>query len=124
MYDRCGDAGWSVVMRLFVFLFFFCVFFFFKQKTAYEIRNCDWSSDVCSSDLDGFSMFSRLTKFLLRNSGEVVEKDPIEFFLECLVVCGCSVDSRRPKSFILAEDCRSEERRVGKECRSRWSPYH
>ena len=28
-------------------------FFFFKQKTAYEIRNCDWSSDVCSSDLDG-----------------------------------------------------------------------
>ena len=25
-------------------------FFFFKQKTAYEIRNCDWSSDVCSSD--------------------------------------------------------------------------
>ena len=27
------------------------VFFFFKQKTAYEIRNCDWSSDVCSSDL-------------------------------------------------------------------------
>ena len=30
------------------------VVFFFKQKTAYEIRNCDWSSDVCSSDLTGF----------------------------------------------------------------------
>ena len=28
-----------------------CVFFFFKQKTAYEIYQCDWSSDVCSSDL-------------------------------------------------------------------------
>ena len=28
------------------------VFFFFKQKTAYEIYQCDWSSDVCSSDLD------------------------------------------------------------------------
>ena len=28
------------------------VFFFFKQKTAYEILTCDWSSDVCSSDLD------------------------------------------------------------------------
>ena len=26
-------------------------FFFFKQKTAYEILTCDWSSDVCSSDL-------------------------------------------------------------------------
>src|SRR3546814_15496543 len=29
-----------------------CVFFFFKQKTAYEMRISDWSSDVCSSDLD------------------------------------------------------------------------
>ena len=27
------------------------IFFFFKQKTAYEILTCDWSSDVCSSDL-------------------------------------------------------------------------
>src|SRR3546814_1476650 len=30
---------------------FFCLFFFFKQKTAYEMRISDWSSDVCSSDL-------------------------------------------------------------------------
>ena len=30
---------------------FFVFFFFFKQKTAYEIYQCDWSSDVCSSDL-------------------------------------------------------------------------
>src|SRR3546814_13012793 len=30
-------------------------FFFFKQKTAYEMRISDWSSDVCSSDLRGFS---------------------------------------------------------------------
>src|SRR3546814_4797220 len=29
----------------------FCCFFFFKQKTAYEMRISDWSSDVCSSDL-------------------------------------------------------------------------
>ena len=28
------------------------IFFFFKQKTAYEIYQCDWSSDVCSSDLE------------------------------------------------------------------------
>ena len=34
-----------------VLMFRLLVFFFFKQKTAYEIRNCDWSSDVCSSDL-------------------------------------------------------------------------
>src|SRR3546814_14611906 len=31
---------------------FVCVFFFCKQKTAYEMRISDWSSDVCSSDLD------------------------------------------------------------------------
>src|SRR3546814_9323070 len=29
-----------------------CIVFFFKQKTAYEMRISDWSSDVCSSDLD------------------------------------------------------------------------
>src|SRR3546814_6862531 len=34
------------------YMFFFCsMFFFFKQKTAYEMRISDWSSDVCSSDL-------------------------------------------------------------------------
>src|SRR3546814_15444884 len=31
----------------------FIFFFFFKQKTAYEMRISDWSSDVCSSDLEG-----------------------------------------------------------------------
>src|SRR3546814_4589571 len=33
-------------------LCFRCIFFFFKQKTAYELRISDWSSDVCSSDLN------------------------------------------------------------------------
>src|SRR3546814_15374922 len=37
----------------------FCCFFFFKQKTAYEMRISDWSSDVCSSDLIGFEKVSR-----------------------------------------------------------------
>src|SRR3546814_10768497 len=32
-------------------MLFMCIFFFFKQKTAYEMRISDWSSDVCSSDL-------------------------------------------------------------------------
>src|SRR3546814_13582797 len=36
-----------------------CVFFFFKQKTAYEMRISDWSSDVCSSDLPGCSRAAR-----------------------------------------------------------------
>src|SRR3546814_1646686 len=41
---------WSGIV-LFYSLFFCLVFFFFKQKTAYEMRISDWSSDVCSSDL-------------------------------------------------------------------------
>ena len=38
-------------IELVCFISIFCFFFFFKQKTAYEIYQCDWSSDVCSSDL-------------------------------------------------------------------------
>ena len=36
--------------------------FFFKQKTAYEIKECDWSSDVCSSDLGDFRQHGRKKK--------------------------------------------------------------
>src|SRR3546814_3507526 len=36
---------------MYVGVFLLCCFFFFKQKTAYEMRISDWSSDVCSSDL-------------------------------------------------------------------------
>src|SRR3546814_11956238 len=42
----------------FVMIFFLC-FFFFKQKTAYELRISDWSSDVCSSDLPTHSPLAR-----------------------------------------------------------------
>src|SRR3546814_20579303 len=44
-----------------VFYILFCFFFFFKQKTAYEMRISDWSSDVCSSDL-GFAVAKRFPK--------------------------------------------------------------
>src|SRR3546814_9619273 len=43
---------------MFVYLLIVC-FFFFKQKTAYEMRISDWSSDVCSSDLQGDRDFPR-----------------------------------------------------------------
>src|SRR6056300_1407752 len=51
----------KIIFTYFFFLIYFtevcvflciCFFFFFKQKTAYEISECDWSSDVCSSDLN------------------------------------------------------------------------
>ena len=41
--------GWVLVIYVCDGL---CCFFFFKQKTAYEIGTGDWSSDVCSSDLN------------------------------------------------------------------------
>src|SRR3546814_5672408 len=48
----CNVFLCNVFVSYFVILLF-CVFFFFKQKTAYEMRISDWSSDVCSSDLRG-----------------------------------------------------------------------
>src|SRR5213596_1490324 len=73
--------------------------FFFTQKTAYELRPCDWSSDVCSSDL-----------VVLWRAGLRIN--------EALSLTETDLEQRRG----------SEERRVGKECtglcRSRWSPYH
>src|SRR3546814_5334707 len=41
---------------------FSLLFFFFKQKTAYDLRISDWSSDVCSSDLPGFPQLLRATR--------------------------------------------------------------
>src|SRR5881398_1629919 len=53
-------------MLEFILCCYVVVFFFFKQKTAYEMLSGDWSSDVCSSDLDvvsGEALFSSLDKF-------------------------------------------------------------
>src|SRR3546814_5948859 len=95
----------------------FCFVFFFKQKTAYEMRISDWSSDVCSSDL------------------MAAHRDPVHRgnhrfgAVEARAEPG---EARRRDRHVAALrgdlQVRSEERRVGKECvstcRSRWSPYH
>src|SRR3546814_6107662 len=49
-------------------------FFFFKQKTAYEMRISDWSSDVCSSDLLAAGEGSRLQALTTTASGVAVPK--------------------------------------------------
>ena len=49
------------------------MFFFFKQKTAYEIKECDWSSDVCSSDLMRLLRRSFLTP---RNDNHLLHFNP------------------------------------------------
>src|SRR3546814_1334968 len=88
-------------------------FFFFKQKTAYEMRISDWSSDVCSSDLGARQIIGRdLTK-----RWQSIRTKLFDEFASDLDCC-------EPVDLLV----RSEERRVGKECvstcRSRWSPYH
>src|SRR3546814_1894987 len=88
------------------------VFFFFKQKTAYEMRISDWSSDVCSSDLSD-SIDSQSLALVVTVSGS-----------RKILLSSNSLGPRLASTFT----SRSEERRVGKECvstcRSRWSPYH
>src|SRR3546814_9683468 len=99
-----------------IVLFFVC-FFFFKQKTAYEMRISDWSSDVCSSDLYR-PMLDRVLNW---------PKAALSGALLLVALSGVAATSLGSE-FIPDLDERSEERRVGKEgvstCRSRWSPYN
>src|SRR3546814_10030641 len=87
--------------------------FLFKQKTSYEMRISDWSSDVCSSDL-GQPVACDAAIANGMPIGIVEQLEEID------------IAAARPQNRNAAR--RSEERRVGKECvstcRSRWSPYH
>src|SRR3546814_4439545 len=55
-YYMSDNEGVLVISDRYVFVMSKCVFFF-KQKTAYEMRISDWTSDVCSSDLPGVVMW-------------------------------------------------------------------
>src|SRR5256885_12694446 len=97
------------------------LFFFFSSRRRHTRLQGDWSSDVCSSDLASNCPDGRTAGGATAHHG-----------------CGALAFSFAGHSgagglnlMILSVDldagelkCRSEERRVGKECRSRWSPYH
>src|SRR3546814_2444452 len=97
----------------------FLCFFFFKQKTAYEMRISDWSSDVCSSDLQLAGQ--HVGGFLEDAGAQLLGRARLEPFLLADATGG-------DQDLGEALPARSEERRVGKECvstcSSRWSPYH
>src|SRR3546814_15782036 len=115
------------------------VFFFFKQKTAYEMRISDWSSDVCSSDLHRGSNVSAGAAIADIVAALVVDRlaadpDGPHRAVGCLRL---ELEFDDPSALLngallllpgTRRISRSEERRVGKEgvstCRSRWSPYH
>src|SRR2546429_2483180 len=97
--------------------------FFFSSRRRHTRCSRDWSSDVCSSDL--------LTRAnaLINGQVDVIETPPPDA-LDQLKKGGFKVVSNVtphvwPYHFSTYPGSpRSEERRVGKECRSRWSPYH
>src|SRR3546814_4463119 len=96
-----------------------CYFFFFKQKTAYEMRISDWSSDVCSSDLSkgGNVSLSKespgLDEIMIGLGWDVRATDGQDFDLDASAfVLKADGKVRGDTDFCF----RSEERRVGKEC--------
>src|SRR5256886_7069657 len=93
-------------------------FFFFSSRRRHTRFDCDWSSDVCSSDLS--------TTYLKLREASVQWEVPSGIAHKILG------NSRYMRVGLVGRNLvtmtkyhgRSEERRVGKECRSRWSPYH
>src|SRR5256886_10537257 len=95
------------------------VFFFFSSRRRHTRFDCDWSSDVCSSDLAAVHPLGAAFRSFDGKSLQAVAQEIIAF-----VFCffGALADALAGRHDEKRE--RSEERRVGKECRSRWSPYH
>src|SRR3989442_3193098 len=98
--------------------------FFFSSRRRHTSCGRDWSSDVCSSDLDTASGTQTA------NWSRVVTLSPGSNSLTVVAEDGSRNQALRT-IFLIYDDPlrdpppnRSEERRVGKECRSRWSPYH
>src|SRR2546429_1802237 len=91
----------------------FFIFFFFSSRRRHTRCSRDWSSDVCSSDLKRHSV-----DCLCVAGG---------LFLNVFLVRALETRSSFKQVYVqpvAGNSGRSEERRVGEECRSRWSPYH
>src|SRR3546814_8241496 len=115
-----------------IILFYIVGFYFVKQKTAYEMRISDWSSDVCSSDLNGGGSWN-LRDFRaipLGRRGYIVGgamgEPEVRIPLEEWSPTRAADELARLHTLTSHRDSRSEERRVGKECvstcRSGWLP--
>src|SRR2546430_11916567 len=103
--------------------FLYELYFFFSSRRRHTRFDCDWSSDVCSSDLGRVErMVPRAIELAVRpHRGH---RHPVEREQQAEDEHAHWQVEPEPLPPACAFDHRSEERRVGKECRSRWSPYH
>src|SRR2546430_6788309 len=107
-----------MLLILYTYIICFFIFFFFSSRRRHTRFDCDWSSDVCSSDL---IPIRRLTLSVTGNQFQNVI--PVNTrIITC--VHGSKFQKYKRYAVLPYSALRSEERRVGKECRSRWSPYH
>src|SRR2546430_3956248 len=108
------------------------MFFFFSSRRRHTRFDCDWSSDVCSSDLhdrdlaesqrlEAAQQCARLDGVVGVVDVEMVQAVAGQAVRADQRAAGPQHPERLGQDLVLQ---RSEERRVGKECRSRWSPYH
>src|SRR5687768_18097048 len=97
--------------------------FFFSGRRRHTRCSRDWSSDVCSSDLRHVEVRSANPLPVVADA-KVVGHTPARFEIlpgALLVAAGLGIGLEKKPD---PADVRSEERRVGKECRSPWAPYH
>src|SRR3712207_7963927 len=96
-------------------------FFFFSSRRRHTRYWRDWSSDVCSSDLETEQAVVVLARWEYAGRGY---RNAGEAWLATSAAARAREHRRLAREALYTPFVRSEERRVGKECRSRWSPYH
>src|SRR5690554_5114475 len=100
------------------------IFFFFSSRRRHTRCGRDWSSDVCSSDL--LEKYTDIFYKLRKHKG-ISKEDASSQVVNPLYFGTMLVHSKDADGMVagsITATPRSEERRVGKECRSRWWPYH
>src|SRR5436190_18360510 len=102
----------------FLLSFFFFFFFFFSSRRRHTRSLCDWSSDVCSSDLPEAVLLQGCRALRLSGAALLLRPTPT------VARMGIGRGLKRSLYDRWVYRHRAEERRVGKECRSRWSPDH
>src|SRR3546814_18679804 len=91
----------SFLLFVFIVYLFAVVFFFFKQKTAYEMRISDWSSDVCSSDLPGLYALTFVRVVTVDDFGRTVFSEPSHRYLSITLDDAYRIIGKKPTTRIL-----------------------